>query len=280
MNDRKAWVDISKGIAILLVIFEHSLLDSDWLLARVILIFHMPFFFFISGYCFNIKGTSHEVVVAYIRRTILNTLRIVGIIGLVSFPFYTMKSFLKGELTIELIATNFCNYIYGNSIQGHAFGGGYWFIVTLMWCKIIFAILKKYDMKIRATIIIALMILGPLTNFHKYALLPLSMDNITFALIFYMAGEYIKEAEAKECCIQGMKYRKISIVILGLVVILCAYYNCGPVLMYKNIYGIYPLFYLGAFAGIFGICQVSHCIDSSNNCKGLRQLFTYFGNTL
>lgn len=129
MNDRKAWIDISKGIAILLVVFEHSLLDSDWLLARVILIFHMPFFFFISGYCFNIKGTSHEVVVAYIRRTILNTLRIVGIIGLVSFPFYTMKSFLKGELTIELIATNFRNYIYGNSIQGYAFGG------VLVYCN-------------------------------------------------------------------------------------------------------------------------------------------------
>lgn len=56
---KEKWIDISKGIVILLVIFEHSLMQIDFI-AKNILMFHMPFFFFISGLCFNSNMNNEE----------------------------------------------------------------------------------------------------------------------------------------------------------------------------------------------------------------------------
>ena len=56
MKERYEWLDISKGIAILLVVLGHAIqyylypIDyADSLSYRVIYSFHMPFFFFLSG---------------------------------------------------------------------------------------------------------------------------------------------------------------------------------------------------------------------------------------
>ena len=50
-KNRILWVDASRGIAMLLVILGHcigSLNDPGY---KFILSFHMPLFFFLSGYC-------------------------------------------------------------------------------------------------------------------------------------------------------------------------------------------------------------------------------------
>ena len=56
---REHFVDVAKGIGILLVIFHHCIARSgtedvamNWL-ARYILSFHMPMFFFLSGYLYR-----------------------------------------------------------------------------------------------------------------------------------------------------------------------------------------------------------------------------------
>lgn len=129
MIERKRWVDISKGIATILVIFEHSLLSTDWLLAKVILLFHMPFFFFISGYCCNIRAIGQDAVKNYVQKNVIKTIKVVGVIGCISFPFYTLKSIIKGEFTVRLLAEFLKKYIYGNSVLGCTFGG------VLVYCN-------------------------------------------------------------------------------------------------------------------------------------------------
>lgn len=51
MNNRLDYIDVMRGIAILLVILEHCIAHLNNDLARVVLSFHMPLFFFISGLC-------------------------------------------------------------------------------------------------------------------------------------------------------------------------------------------------------------------------------------
>lgn len=46
---RNKTIDVARGIAILLVILGHSFYTLDEPLNKVILAFHMPLFFFISG---------------------------------------------------------------------------------------------------------------------------------------------------------------------------------------------------------------------------------------
>lgn len=53
-SERKNWLDIARGIAICLVILGHSSLASG-VIYKIIFSFHMPLFFFISGYVFRKK---------------------------------------------------------------------------------------------------------------------------------------------------------------------------------------------------------------------------------
>ncbi len=47
------WIDVTKGIGILLVILGHNNFDQSFL--TVIHTFNMPLFFFITGYLFHYK---------------------------------------------------------------------------------------------------------------------------------------------------------------------------------------------------------------------------------
>ena len=56
--ERNKQVDIIRGGAILLVVLEHALGTSDNFLAKIILSFHMPVFFILSGYLAHEKITG------------------------------------------------------------------------------------------------------------------------------------------------------------------------------------------------------------------------------
>ena len=51
-NGRIDFIDIQKGIGILLVVFGH-LISADSYIYRIVFSFHMPLFFLLSGYCYT-----------------------------------------------------------------------------------------------------------------------------------------------------------------------------------------------------------------------------------
>lgn len=51
ISNRIRWIDTARGIAILLVVLGHCIGNSTDPVNKVILSFHMPLFFFISGLC-------------------------------------------------------------------------------------------------------------------------------------------------------------------------------------------------------------------------------------
>lgn len=59
--DRNKRIDIVRGGAILLVVLEHALGRSDDFFSKVILSFHMPLFFILSGYLAHDKATGESL---------------------------------------------------------------------------------------------------------------------------------------------------------------------------------------------------------------------------
>jgi len=51
---RQEWLDVLKGFGILFVVLGHALADGG--LKTYIYAFHMPLFFFVSGYLFDAEG--------------------------------------------------------------------------------------------------------------------------------------------------------------------------------------------------------------------------------
>ncbi len=52
---RLNYIDVAKGISIICIILGHS---DNWLIIRVVFTFHVPIFYFISGYFVNEKGSD------------------------------------------------------------------------------------------------------------------------------------------------------------------------------------------------------------------------------
>ena len=67
---RIEWVDIAKGIAILLVIIGHTVKFGS-LSRNIIFSFHMPLFFILSGYTFR-PATNAKTFFKHLRKNFLH----------------------------------------------------------------------------------------------------------------------------------------------------------------------------------------------------------------
>lgn len=156
-------------------------------------------------------------------------------------------------------------------------GGGYWFIVTLLITKLLFDFWCQLNEKriVERTIIliIILCIISPLLNIPRLQVLPFCIDNVKFALIFYAAGYLFKISKMMDEIVK-IKWKLFPVVLLCTTWLMCTYFNDSLVLMYKNQFGNYFLFYFGAFAGILLFVFISVSINN------LKKLFLYFGDTL
>ena len=55
---RIQWIDIAKGISIILVVYGHSGLNNVPIIGSWLHAYRMPFFFFVLDYCFLEQNTT------------------------------------------------------------------------------------------------------------------------------------------------------------------------------------------------------------------------------
>jgi fucose 4-O-acetylase-like acetyltransferase len=66
-NNRIKWVDIAKGIGIILVIVGHTIALEY---SAPIYTFHMPLFIFLSGFVFHLSQGKHSVRITIVKRVL------------------------------------------------------------------------------------------------------------------------------------------------------------------------------------------------------------------
>lgn len=66
---RLEWIDITKGFAIILMVFGHSSIPKS--ISNYIWSFHMPLFFIISGFLYN--ASKYKSPLSLIKKKILYT---------------------------------------------------------------------------------------------------------------------------------------------------------------------------------------------------------------
>lgn len=102
---RLSWIDIAKGIAIILVVVGHFIQsygkDLDFLL-RLIYSFHMPVFFVISGLTFNWNSKA----LIFIKKKVKALLFPYILFVIITFVYNVIAALLKGQLSEELEILN------------------------------------------------------------------------------------------------------------------------------------------------------------------------------
>lgn len=131
--ERENWIDWAKSMGILLVVMGHSNYSIPHL-TEMIFMFHMPLFFFISGYLFKTSYTFGEIHNKNIRALVVPYILFNFVWALFVLFDYGAKVFLGTPVDWHSV---FFVPLYRTALgySGGMFCGVAWFLLALVWCK-------------------------------------------------------------------------------------------------------------------------------------------------
>lgn len=280
MKKRIEYIDIAKGIGIILMVLGHSL-GEDSSLRAFIYLFHMPLFFFISGVVFNeryfqdtkvliknkLKGLWYPFIKYSIIFILLHNL-------FVNFHIYEAQEVTTAYSMINIIKNILKSALF---IQTDSLLVPLWFLWILFLSEVVFGFLGKFISKIAkenfnkilGIICFLLFLIGMFLSIKEISL-PNRMSTFFVSIFFIYLGYMYSKIKEK------IKYRVVIFIIL-LSILLISSINMR-VDMAPNYYSNHILFLPLSLMGIYIIFYVSNKLKEN---KILKNIFLYLGkNTL
>lgn len=137
--ERINWIDWAKAIAITMVVFGHLPMEADNYLLRYITTFHMPLFFFISGYLTKTGRPAQTQISKYWISLILPYI----IYNLAFYPYWLIRYYIENDYHLGLPFDWAIKPFLGALLLQHesqyscCLNGVTWFIAALLLMKII-----------------------------------------------------------------------------------------------------------------------------------------------
>lgn len=235
-------IDNAKGIAILLVMLGHSITLMDNPLNTIILSFHMPLFFFLSGAVVDTDLNYGAFIYKKVKKC-GGALIFQGILSIL--VWFGIDVLWKKQSTFaecDLL------YFFDN-----------WFLISLFFAMLFSFWIIKVGIIASVPVLAGLFALFLTINTGTEAIWKY-VEQTTLAIVFIVLGHHFVGLIRKNA--RFLKKYSIEILIV-LVSILCgsAWYN-GPCAMAANIYGNKILFFLTSIIGIVIVMLVSESIEN------------------
>lgn len=267
-KQRIEFLDFAKGIGIFLVVFGHCLSSQ----VPFIYAFHMPVFFFISGYVFTKKNIGDIIIDKF------NRLYIPFIFFFtVSWLFYLTPLLIKGNSAdIQEHLLNIKNILIGEEENGG--NVPIWFLVCNFTLCVLYAVLLKYvkSIEFQSLICLALGITGAYMYKHSIVL-PWKLDPAFSSILFFHAG-YLAAKKHWIAKANNFSTPLLVAMIAGSIVISAYFSNLNIVLsgiskvnLIHNTMGEYVPFIVTAFLCIFWYMMISF------KAGNLSDIVTYYG---
>lgn len=272
------YINIAKALGIILVVIGHSISPVN----RLIYLFHMPLFFFISGYLYR-DSYSLEPIELGIKRLkslyfpyikyqlfFLVLHNIFFELNIYNKEINKIKPYSMKELLIHI--HNILTF-HGSELMGAAL----WFLPALFMVNVLFC-LYNYGIKrlgiesenktqiILATMVFLSFVLGLLRT--KAGIPQFLNNNIALVAVSIFYGGYLfKRYESK------IPFKIIYACIAFIVLIILWRYFKATVAMNKNNYSNPALFTIGWIFGVYVIMYISKLLDKRKNL-----LLNYIGS--
>lgn len=255
-NKRMMWLDALRGFGMICITLGH--LGCFELLERYLYSFHVPLFFFISGYLYH-RGTA--TLPTYIKKKTMSIL-----VPFLAWTFLsTMVNVLLGYNTELLLlkALTYKGLLTWNSPL--------WFLLVLYMVDILFVLLDKISEKpyfkliIMAVSLVAFLLIGDIRLTLKLNLIPLAM-------IYYCMGNVMRSSVEN----RGFFLKKWQKIPLSLLLLVTGFV-LGAVLNVRvkythAIWGNYFYLFIGAICSILFYYILFRNVDCLGNSKVLRFL--------
>lgn len=232
MEIRNKNIDLLKSIGIISVITGHTI--RRYPINTFINTFHMPLFFFVSGYFY--KPKKIKILVNKLIKSLIVPYFILSFLLLIMDLSEGKNIIWKHELIKVLWADGY----HSKSLIGSElpYVGIRWFFPALFWCRIIYNYIGQLKQAVTYSIIISISsyILG------NYIInIPLGICEGGQAVIFYMSGHYFY---------LNKKAFKGKLNILFMILFCFLSFRFHGISMADFSYGCYPINIIGAISAI------------------------------
>lgn len=263
MGTRIHYIDVLKGIGIILVVLQHciglsgesgvSTFVSVWILS-----FHMPLFFYVSGLVYKAKSGD-----SFFSGKLKSLLLPVILFGILNAMIKCACEMAQMDVLFDFLSF-----------------AGSWFVLSLLYIQVLYYVLEKnhlFKANVWAKVIVALVTL--IVGLYYSAIIQGKENTIATALVgsfFFIAGVLNQRYTLK-------KHKRICVVLA------IAFLSIGeylaqentPVLMYSSSYGNQALFVVAAIFGCMGMKIVAEIISECRLLEwygknSLMVLFTHF----
>lgn len=275
----KNWIDVTKGIGILLVILGHNNFDQSFL--TIIHTFNMPLFFFISGYLYHYRKyrqNPNNFISQKFKRLVVPYF-VTNIIILCTFTllsFFKLSSFNASSPVKYLIGV-----FYGNgaplnpsTIFTNLLSVPSWFLLGLFCASLILYVIayshEKYGLACSS--FLCFLVIGFGFKISKYILLPWSFDIACVSMIFMFSGYLINYYKTNwlHNNFKSNFYNFFFVLLLFIVISIN-----GAVDMNTRTYSNLFFFSIGGLLGTYITIEFAKEISKKETL--LTKIFTYFG---
>lgn len=257
--NRLNWIDWAKVIAISFVVFGHIPQERGGFPVNYIIQFHMPLFFFVSGFLTKKELFNKQTIKKYINTLIIPYL----IYNIIFYPYWVIRH-LIGCPNPEIY--DFIKPLIGTIMLQHhtayfeSLNGVTWFISALFIMRIILTICNKFKYCVIIIIIIGLFdAIIYLLNDHYMIVTDLPPIGFAKCLPFFLIGHLCKQKKI----IQDKVQKKDWYLFLGGICIsLLTYYIAqGNKCVYM--FGIYFwIICISAICGLMSMCKLLDNVHS------------------
>lgn len=251
---RIEWVDIARGIGIILVILGHIGIGK---VGKFIYSFHIPLFFFLSGFCFS--GNNIDIK-SFFKKKIKKLIIPYVFLGIVICTIEVIFMKQSPKIFLEIL------------MQRRMFS--IWFITCLFLCDIIFLLfikvsknnlLKLFNLSIIASI------LGAIYIKLKMPILPWNLDLSMVVMIIFYFGYWFKCNEYKFGLKNSTKYLMFFVMLITnvTITILNLKFYGKTLDLYHSELANPILSVISAISGIIVVVIVSKFIEKYNLMKNI-----------
>ncbi len=272
-SNRINWIDIAKGIGIILVVLSH-LTENGQILRKVIFSFHMPLFFFLSGLVLKVNIPFLEYLKKKFKGVYFPFLFFLITDYCCGFIFNIIKYGFSINMVKDIFVT-FLKSVSGTYIiqNGYTFNPPIWFLCVLFFAEIFLFFVLKLPKCILIVLLPFFVFLSYFTTFY----LPFCISYLPTVSLFMISGFLLKDYILYFEKVLYCKIKKFLILIANLIISFLLVYvlsiNNEIISMQSLDFGNPILFFLCAFLGINSIISLS-MIVAEMKCS---DLLIYFG---
>lgn len=262
---REEWADIAKFIAIFLMVWAHIGIEYD--IRLFIHIFHMPIFFFLSGY---FEKDKNKPLLHSLLKNMRTLLKPYFFFSIFAISYCWIYPYRHPELYpgIDSATDFFIAIIKGLLIMDDSVSFRYfmpnfplWFLAALFIVRFLFSILNRfiYNLKYKdllwvTVIVLSLAIFPYFVNIRYY-----SLDSAIMGMGFYVSGFLFH----KYNCLRFVKRNVGWLPVFSFLFLLIFGYKNGMIDMNAGLYGHnIAVFYMNAIIGILMVISLSIIISS------------------